>query len=204
MSCKKFSRGRVNFKFAVKGFFLANKIMIISLCVAVLLGLLTGIFVAIKSGITISNLPAFNIEICEHTGAVQFASVWERFCSVLINFGLITVASLYVLLIPIGYIVVAYRAYLLGFNITVLICLFGIAGAITSILVILPCQLAILAVLIAYFTIMVSAMDARKKYGRCSYSIFKIVILFLIVLFVLCLIETVLLGVFSASTILVV
>lgn len=204
MSCKKFSRGRINFKFALKSFFLANKFMIISLCVAVFLGLLTGIFVAIKSGITISSLPDFNLKICEHTGQVEFAGVWERFKSVLINFGLISVASLYVLLIPIGYVVVAYRAYLLGFNIMLLICLFGVSGAITSILVILPCQLAILAVLIVYFTIMVSAMDARKKYGRCDYSVLKIIILFLVILFLLCLIETILLSVFSASTILVI
>jgi hypothetical protein len=66
---------------------------------------------------------------------------------------LISVASLHVLFIPIGYVVVGYIAYLLGFNITVLICLFGISGAITSILVILPCQLAILAVLSVYFSV---------------------------------------------------
>lgn len=204
MPSKKFSRKSMNFKFAVKSFFLANKFLIISLCVAIFLGLLTGILVAVKSGICADNLHHFNLKVCEHTGELQFASVWERFRSVLINVMLITVASLHVLLIPIGYVVVAYRAYLLGFNITVLICLFGISGAITSILVILPCQLAILAVLSVYFSVMISIIDSRKRYGRCSQSILKVLILFLVILFVICLVEAILLGLFSANTILVI
>lgn len=203
MSCKKFSRGRVNFKFALKSFFADNKFMIISLIVVAFLGLLTGILVAIKSGLTISNLGDFNIKISEHTGVVEFAGVWERFKSVFINVLLISVASLYVLLIPVGYVVVAYRAYLLGFNITLLICLLGVSGAITSILVILPCQLLILATLICYFVVLVSVMDSRKRYGRSEFNFFKVVLLFLLVLFVLCVIEALLLTLFSANTILV-
>ena len=204
MPYKKFSRKSMNFRFAVKSFFLANKFLMISLCVTIFLGLLTGILVAIKSGICTDNLQHFDLKVCEHTGELQFASVWERFRSVLINVMLITVASLHVFLIPIGYVVVAYRAYLLGFNIAVLICLFGISGAITSILVILPCQLAILAVLSVYFSVMISIMDSRKRYGRCNQNIFKVIILFLVVLFVICIVEAILLGLFSANTILVI
>ena len=204
MPFKKFSRKSMNFRFAVKSFFLANKFLIISLSVIIFLGLLTGILVAIKSGICIDNITHYNIKVCEHSGQLQFAGVWERFRSVLVNVMLITVASLYVLLIPIGYVVLAYRAYLLGFNIAILICLFGVSGAITSILVILPCQLLLLAVLSVFFCVMISIMDAKKRFGRCGQSVFKVLILFLSVLFVICVVEAILLGVFSANTILVI
>ena len=204
MPSKKFSRKSMNLRFAVKSFFLANKFLIVFLGIAIFLGFLTGILVAIKSGICIDNVVHYNIKICEHTGQIEFASVWERFRSVLINVLLITVSSLYVLLIPIGFVVVAYRAYLLGFNIAILICLFGVSGAITSILVILPCQLMLLAVLSVYFCMMISIIDSKKRYGRCSQSILKVLILFLIVLLLICIIEAILLGIFSASTILVI
>lgn len=204
MGKKRYYKRSVNFLFAVKNFFKNNKILIISLCVVVLLGIVMGVLVAIKSKITIDNLANFDLSIIYCDGNLEFQGVVERFKSCLINVLLLSLASIHVLLLPLSYVVIAYRAYLLGFNLALMVCLFGVGGAISSILVILPCQLVVLALEIVYTVIMVSISDSKKRYGRANCSFLKVLLICLILLLVVCLIESFLLEVFSADTILVI
>lgn len=195
----------LNKKYAVLNFLSANKALIISFVMVILLGLITGIFVAVKSGITITNAANFDLCIIDCSGKLQFAGVWARLSSVLVNMLILLVASTSVFLLPLGFITLAYRAYLLGFNITLLVCLCGFGGAISAIIVIVPCQLVLLALEVLFCIIMVHNIDCKKKFGRaCGVGVTKWIFLFLIALFVVCLLETMLLGIFSARTILVI
>ena len=202
----KFSRKKhyytTNLKFAVKSFVNNNKWLLILLAVTALIGLITGIFVALKSGICLENLDSFKIIIISYDNGLEFAGVWDKFWSVLLNLLVISVASLYVLLLPLGFIVVAYRAYILGFNLAVLCCLFGLSGACTSILILFPCQIILLALLVIYTILMVNISDSKKRYGRPCYNFFKCLILILILALVICVVESLILCLFSANSIL--
>lgn len=198
-----FLRKRINFNFSIKSFFEANKILIIILLACFLIGLLTGIFVAIKSGITLETISDFNLSIKHCENEFYLADFWTRFSSVLINMLILLVASLYVLLIPIGCVIIIYRSYLIGFNCTLIIALFGFSGAITSILVLFPLQIIISAFLILFFILNIKMSEQKKKYGIAKSGRFKISFLFIILFLVLIIIESILLYLFNATTILV-
>ncbi|MBR2433525.1 MAG: hypothetical protein IKB21_02855 [Clostridia bacterium] len=198
------SRKAMNLKYALLGFFRGSKVLILVLCVVAAIGVLTGVFVAIKSGITIANIGDFNICISTSGKTIAFASVWDRFFSVTINFAIISVASLSIFLLPLGFVVVAYRAYLVGFNVALMVCLFGVGGAIWGIIVVVPCQLVLLAVEILFCAAMVQNADCKKKYGRPCCSFPKWLLVCLGGSFLVCLVEAILLFVFSATAILVI
>lgn len=202
-SCR-FNRRAMNLKYALLGFFRESKVLILIMCVIVAIGLLTGVFVAIKSGITVATLSDFDISLSKCGGGIAFASVWERFFSVLINFAIILVASLSIFLLPLGFVVVAYRAYLVGFNVALMVCLFGVGGAISGIIVVVPCQILLLALEILFFVAMVKNADCKKKYGRPCLNFVGWLLVCLGVGFLLCLAEAILLFVFSATAILVI
>ena len=200
----RFNRKAMNLKYALLGFFRGSKMLILLLGVVCAIGILTGVFVAIKSGITLANIADFDICISKSGNSIAFATVWERFFSVIINFAIISVASVSVFLLPIGFVVVAYRAYLVGFNVALMVCLFGVGGAIWGILVVVPCQLLILAIEIFFCCAMVQNADCKKKYGRPRCSFPKWLFACLGFAFLVCLVEAILLCVFSASAILVI
>ena len=197
-------RRSLNIKYALQAFFRKNKILIVVLGIVALLGVLTGVLVAVKSGITHETASNFDICLCVLGDGFEFGTMWDCFFSILLNLLVLSIASLWVFLLPVGFVVVAYRGYLLGFNAAVLVILFGFGGAISSILVILPCQLAILLVEICFCALMVGDADCKKKYGRRDHGFLKCFLSAAAFAFLLCLVEAVLLFVFSASTILVI
>ena len=107
-------------------------------------------------------------------------------------------------MLPLGFVVVAYRAYLVGFNVALMVCLFGVGGAIWGIIVVVPCQILLLVLEILFFAAMVKNADCKKKYGRPCCSFPKWLLLCLGAAFLLCLAEAILLCVFSATAILVI
>lgn len=193
-----------NIKYGLLRGFVENKLLIFSLVLVAIIGLLTGIFVAIKCRITLSTLCDFNLSICQCTESNAFGSFCTRVFSCICNMLILTVSSLYIFLIPLGYLMTAYRTYLVGFNCALLVCLYGFSGAITSIIVVLPCQIIISLLLIIYFVCAINRAIQKKKFGVSKISLVKIFFLFLLLLSIVCLIETILLSIFNANTILVI
>lgn len=198
------NRKAMNLKYALLGFFRESKVLILLFCVISAIGILTGVLVAIKSGITLANIGDYGICISKCGNTIAFATVWERFFSVTINFAIIFVASLSVFVLPLGFVVVAYRAYLVGFNVALMVCLFGVGGAISGIIVVVPCQILLLAIEILFCVAMVKNADCKKKYGRPCCSFPKWLFACLGATFLVCLVEAILLCAFSASAILVI
>jgi len=193
-----------NIKYSLLRGFAQNKLLIFSLVLVAIIGFLTGIFVAIKCGITFSTLADYNLSIFCCTEGNAFGSFCTRIFSCICNMLILTVSSLYILLIPLGYLMTAYRSYLVGFNCALLICIYGFSGAITSVIVVLPCQIIISLLLIVYFVCAINRAIQKKKFGVSHISLVKIFFLFLFLLSIICLIETILLSIFNANTILVI
>ena len=192
-----------NIKYACQNCFNQNKLLFLSLLFICIVGLLTGIFVALKCGITTATLKDFNLQIYTCEDGSFFGNFFSRFISCFGNVLLLFLCSLAIFITPVGHVLVAYRCYLVGFNTTLLITLFGISGAISGIIIILPCQLVITAICIVYFVLMCNRRSQKKKFGRCDLPFLKPTLLFALLLLVICLTETLLLTLFSVNTILV-
>ena len=117
----------------------------------------------------------------------------------------ISLGSLSIFLLPISYLLFIYRGYLIGFNCTLLIVLFGFSGMFTSIVIIIPCQIALTFLFIVYFCLMIDRAIQRKRFGYCEKPKFlKLFFVMLIILILLNLIETLLLILLNARTILII
>ena len=83
---------------------------------------------------------------------------------------------------------------------------FGFSGTIISIIVAFPCQLLALAILIIFFVIMLKTNKDYRCWGGCRtpHQRLKILLITLIVLLILCALESLLLALFSAKVILVI
>lgn len=193
-----------NIKYGILAGFKQNKFLFVFSAFVAVLGLITGIFVALKCGVTLSTLGSYNLNIYPCENVASFAMFVSRLFSCFCVLLILTVSSLYVLLIPIGFLIIGYRSYLIGFNCTLLICLFGISGAINSVLVIFPCQLLLTLAFVVYFVLMINRAEQRKRFGQTCISFWKIFFIFFGILFFVCLTETFLLLLFNANTILVI
>lgn len=190
-----------NIKYALLANFKKNKFLYLLAIFLAVLGLLTGIFVAIKCGITLGSLRDYNLCLYSGTDLATFSYFFTRLFSYTCFLLILFVCSLTVYLVPVGLILIAYRTYLAGFNCFLLIILFGISGAITSILIILPFQILITLIFIIYFTLMINRAEQKRKFGCVNISFGKIFFTFFFILTILNLIETILLITLNASVI---
>ena len=190
-----------NIKYALVANFKRNRfIYFLSLFLSIL-GLITGIFVAIKCGVTLSTLTNYHICLYSSSELVTFSYFFIRLLSYTCFLLILAVCSLTVYLVPVGLILITYRAYLVGFNCFLLIMLFGVSGAITSILIIFPIQIIITVLFIIYFTLMINRAEQKRKFGCFNMSFLKMFMIFFMILILLNLIETILLIVLNASVI---
>lgn len=192
-----------NLKFLISDFISNNKIKIIIGIFVVLLGILTGIFTALKSNehklLTFDYLIYDFVDGELHTLPVMF----NRLLSCEIVFIIISISSITVFLIPIGYFVIIYRSYLVGFNSALLIISFGLTGCLSAIIIFL-CQLAILIILTLYFSLLLQRNRVKRKYG-CHTSNIKFITIFLIfniILLCVIILETLLFLIFRSKVIL--
>ena len=193
--------------FNVKIYISQNKWKIILYVFLTATAILTGVFVALK-----------NIESYEKFGFKNFCitkfvkgdlGTWELFLdrifSAAINLAIIFVCGLSSFSTFIGFVVVLYRAYLIGLSCTFLVALCSVGGVVCTILVIIPCHLLCLALIISYY-IFIKNNARQRKLCRCRYPA-KVLIATLtaiIALSAVCLIETFLLKILSANIILVI
>ena len=109
-------------------------------------------------------------------------------------------------LTPLASLFLAYRGYLLGINICVIMAVGGVGGIVTSIIVVFPCPLIALALLSLFYFLISKTNRDLKLFGRCRVSNqrFKIIVFVIVSLIVVCLIESLLLALFSPKVILVI
>lgn len=194
-----------NIKYGITGFFRQNKIKIFVLIFLAVLGILTGVFTALKSGISVYNTQDYNLFVFTNGNLFSFDIFFSRMLSHITVIAVISLGSLTILLLPFSYLIYIYRAYLIGFNCTLLIVLFGFSGIFTSIVIIIPCQIAVTFVFIVYFCIMINRAIEKRRFGYCEKPKFlKVFLITLLILTLLNVIETLLLICLNGNTILVI
>ena len=109
-----------------------NKIKFFTLVFILFVALVTGIIVAIKcySNATIADLSHYGLVSLE--GGAITSSFFSRLLSLVLVMALLLVFSLTKFCLPLAYLVLAYRTYLLGLNLTLMFILYGFPGIILS------------------------------------------------------------------------
>ena len=180
-----------NTMFSVKSMLGACKIRTILTLIFVIIGLVIGIFVAIRLN---------NTGCIENTGEYGYVEtnltaggiVW-RFISSIIFLALIALLSLNIFLYPIAEIILIYKAYLVGLNIVIILLTKGLSGLLLSILIVLPCQLMLLVILSCFFCLFSSNIK------NCGCNNWKIIGSCVILLLIVNILESVLLLLFGAN-----
>lgn len=194
-----------NIRYGLIGFFRQNKLKLFVLIFLAILGILTGVFTALKCGVDISNAQGYNLTIYANGDVFSFNVFFSRMLSYIIVIGAISLCSLSVFLLPISYLLFIYRGYLIGFNATLLIIIFGFSGMFTSIVIIIPCQIAFTFLFMIYFCIMINRAVQRKHFGYCEKPKFlKLFFITMLILLLFNLIETMLLILLNAKTIFII
>ena len=203
--------GRAGYYFASRGrhfgrtFFRDNRFAICAYIFLVLIGVLTGIFTAFKTGgaLPFRILTDFTLAEYSATSLASLGVFFSRFFSVTLILVILSVFSLTIFLVPIGCVIIFYRSYLVGLNISLMAILFGFGGAIQAVLIIFPLQLLMLGIFGVYFMQFAKMCSFKRKYGRGG-GLLKLFLVCMILLLLLVIAETVLLIIFSSRVILVI
>lgn len=200
----------INASTSFKDYFRHHKVLIFSLAILLLVAILTGVFTAIK------NVDNYSAVWFDNYNIMQFykskMGTWDLFFSrlgsYLICLVVMLVCSLNVFLSPLSIAVLLIRGYLVGLNACFMFLLFGFNGIITTIIVIIPCQLASLVLLMTFLSLMLIRAKNKRKYGiscmggeKGRLSLFGI---YLVLFIAINIVETLLLYLFSSKLILVV
>ena len=181
-----------------------NKFIFIIFIVISIITLFTGIIVAAKTHSSIMINENFGL-VDMTTGGLTttfFTRLLSMLFMVLILFG----CSFTIYVVPISIIFISYRCYLLGLNICLMIINYGFSGALISIIIAFPCQLLAIGVMILFYITMLKTNKDYRAWGGCRtpFQRLKILLITVIVLLLLCLLESLLLALFSAKVILVI
>lgn len=162
-----FNRNAYRFKNKLSLYFTQYKFSILICSLLALLGCSLGIYTAIKySGeIELSNLADSNLvdflKGDKGTMGLFFPYLFSfsLYCCVIIFLNFKPVLSVFT------YFALIVRGYLIGFDITVLIVLYGFAGIINVVFIILPCDLMVLCSLIIIAAIALKRNRNIKNFG---------------------------------------
>lgn len=168
MKTKSFNKKIYSVKNNFSKYFLEYKTILIFAGLFFVIGVVTGIFTAVRfSGdlslehLSDSNLVEF-LKGDKGTTGLIFPYLFS-FC---LFFGIIAFLNFKPFMIGINYFVLLVRGYLLGFDATILIILYGFAGIINVFIVILPSELLICLVLIMLTSFAVRRNLNIKKFGE--------------------------------------
>ncbi len=180
------------------------KLKIICIAVALIIALLTGVIVAARTHSSFVGIENYGI-VDVRTGTLTttfFSRLLSMFFVTLIVFG----CSYAIYLCPLAIAILVYRAYLLGLNICLMIVFYGLSGVIVAIVVALPCQLLVLAIIGLFYCLMSKTFKEYKCFGGCRVpkQKSKLILCTLVMLLLLCVLETILVALFSAKVILVI
>lgn len=175
-----------------------NKMFVIIISVVLFITFLTGIIVAIKTKIGYENLEKLGVVCFKNSGFLS--RLFSMLIVALICFG----CSFSKWLSPLAMLFLSYRAYLLGINICLIISTNGIAGIVTALIIVLPCQLLTLCALALLFLLHRNLCKQECGFVSWRGERIKIIVFILILLFSICLIESILFAIFSPTIILVI
>ena len=180
-----------------------SKVKIIVISVIIIIALLTGIIVAIKTKADYDDLERIGV-VCFGKNGIS-TSFFSRLLSMLLIMLVCFGCSFSDFLIPIAVLFLAYRGYLLGLNICLIIAVNGIGGIIFAFIIVFPCQLVALAILSVFYILMLRSQKDKRIFGGCRVpnQKMKIIVYTLIILILICLFEALLLTIFSPNVILV-
>ncbi len=191
-----FYLGASKAKLGFKDFFSRHKVLIILFIIVIIIGLVSGIFTAIKSSsdISSSNITDNLLVKFLKGDSTVFGYFMTRFIFSALFVFLIIILSLWIFFIPLPILFLAYKSFVLGANSVVLIVLFGVSGVFNVVFVLFPCQLlTIVCYLIATIYSTTCSID-NKRYGY-NRQVNKKCLYFLIPIFVICLIEAILINI---------
>ncbi|MBO5394874.1 MAG: hypothetical protein J6A28_03110 [Clostridia bacterium] len=175
-----------------------SKLKVILLGCFAFTAFLTGIIVAARTGSSFDDVAEFDI--------FSFGSgFWGRLFSMILVASICFGCSFTKFLFPLALLFLAYRGYLLGINITLIIVFNGLTGIVGALLVVLPCQLlALFVMLLMYILLCKTRKDCGLVSGTCMKQCFVIFLGALIFLSVVCILESLLFALFSPTVILIV
>ena len=176
-----------------------SKLKLIILAALTIIALLTGIIVACKTGRGYEDIDKFDL--------LNFGfGFWGRLFSMLLVALICFGCSFCPFLFPIALIFLAYRGFLLGLDLTLIIICNTFSGIVVSILVILPCQLIALAVMVLMYVLLCKTQKDFKCFGggKVVHQRLKVLLLALGVLIAVCLVESLLFTLLSPNVILIV
>lgn len=194
---------KANFNFAIE-MLKESKIKIFILSIIIFIAFLTGIIVAVRTHSNYSSLENFGV-VDIASGKLTttfFARLFSMILIVFICFG----CSFSVYLFPLATLFLAYRGFLLGLNTCLMIIIYGFSAVVVTLIVALPCQLIALVILNLFYILMSKTIKDYKCFGGSKIPKQRAIILLitLALLFLLCMIEALLLLIFSAKVILVI
>ncbi len=193
-------------RYSLVEFYKKNQIKIWVVSFLILVSLLTGIFTAVKLTDLEKALKyaEFSFEALLEGNIYKFSFFIKRFGSILLVLALLLLFSLNKFIRILGYLLIAYRGFLLSLNITLIIMHLGFAGMVNAIIVILPCQLLELLLMALFFVVAIHAMNDKNYYGRFKGNFVKYLLLILLGTFIVNIVELILLLIFKATTILII
>ena len=182
-----------------------RKIALIIFSSLMIITFITGIIVAVKTKGSYDindNFGVVNIS----SNSISASSFFTRLFSMLLITLLLLGCSFTKWLSPVALLLLIYRSYLLGLYISLMIALYGISGVIVSIIVALPCQIIVLAIMTLFYLTMAKTFRENRCYQTYKTSKQKTKLLLLAILFLLCVCvcEEILLLIFNAKVILVI
>jgi hypothetical protein len=200
------SRKWCGLKYRLLENFKENKKTTLFLILLATLGLLTGIFTAIRysQGAVLINFNDLSLSQFLRGDLGTYNFFFSRLFSTLVISFIIFFCSLSIFLVPVGFIVLAYRSYLLGLNATIIIIFNGVGGIISCMLIIIPCQIISLLIIAIFCSFVFKKAYLKRKYGMCEIKIWDKFLITVILLIIINLIETFLLYIFSSKIILVI
>ena len=207
MKYNKISKSVYSLKYSFIEFFSQSKIKIIICLAFCLVGLLTGLFTAIKIFNTgdLQIFESFNLTY-QLSDLENFSSnFFSRLLSYELVIILLFVFSLHPLLYLFGWCLIAYRSFLVSINCTMIVLIFSFSGIIKGILILLPCQLLMLLIMTLYYCFLCQQIQDEKILKHKGFNTIVLAIMFSsICLTVVNLIETLLLFLFRSNVILVI
>lgn len=198
--------GWARIKFYIQDFFKKNKLIIILLIFVILISLLTGIFTSIKlyNADNDIDLEDFSMYAMIDGGVYSFKYFILRFVSCLIMAGLLFVCSFNLFLNILGICLIVYRSFLVTLNCTFIIIKMGLGGILSSILIVLPIQILLIALLSLMFIIYINMSKDKKLCGSYDNNYKKLLLILLISMLLLDIVEITLLLIFKPTTILII
>lgn len=196
----------ISIKYAVIEFWQKNKFWIILLGSLMLIALLTGIFTSIKL-YNLDNdisLDDYSVNTILNGNIYSFSYFLLRILSCLIIASLLYVFSLSKFTYFLGLALIIYRTYLVTLNCTFIIIKLGVGGIISSLLIVLPCQLLFLFVMCTLFIIFMDINKQKKQCGVVDKSSMNLMLVLLFLFLVIDIVEVVLLVIFKPTTILII